>query len=418
VFAPRSSDGRKRQLLALTAVLAVGTPGCLLTGCTGQQTTAAGGGPSSMAPVARTPDGAKAREATTRKRSNPLALNLMTEAAQAAVVTSYQGEEFDYRSDTGGTTVLESTICHVSGGQTLTQTQASGVGASIQSYMSADPDGQSPEGVLGVTTTLIRLLEDHYVVGYAGSASADNRAAQVVEAWRGDGSLAARFWLDTATKLPLEREVFDPAARVINEGHFINVQIGRSGATTSCATFAPARAATQPAIQRASQPAAQPAIQRASQPAAQPADTWAFSIPPAKLLVLGRQGWRVPPALPGGLILFTGAQITTRSGQILDLAYSDGLYVVSLFEQHGKLAAKLTGWQKVTVGGRTVYAAMPAQRSLTWAGKGTVYTLIADAPPQTLTAAVRALPYDGPPGFWKRMTRGFSRLVSMVNPFR
>jgi negative regulator of sigma E activity len=393
VFAPRSSEGHRRQLLVLTAVLAVGAPGYLLTGCTGQQAAAAGGGPSPMASVAKTPDGAKARDVA-RKRSNPLALNLMTEAAQSAVATSYRGDEFDYRSDTGGITVLESAICHDSGGQTLTQTQATGTGASSQSYLSTDSDGQSPEGVLGVTTTLVKLLEDHYVVGYAGSASADNRAAQVVEAWRVDGSLAARFWLDNATKLPLEREVFDPATRVINEGHFINVQIGGSAAKPWCTTFAP------------------------EQKAGQSAGSWAFPIPPAKLLALGRRGWRVPSTLPGGLVLFAGGETTTGSGPVLDLAYSDGLYVISLFEQHGKLAAKLTGWQKVTVAGRTVYATMPAQRSLTWAGNGTVYTVIADAPVQTLATVVHALPYDRPPGFWKRMTRGLSRLVSMVNPFR
>ncbi len=330
----------------------------------------------------------------TRKRSNPLALNLMTGAAQAAVVTSYQGEEIDYRWDTGGGTALMSDICHVSGGQTLTQTLATGTGASTQPYVSADPDGQSPEGVLGVTATLVKLLEDHYVVGYAGSGSAGNRAARVVEAWREDGSLAARFWLDSATMLPLEREVFDPAAHVINEGVFINVHVAAPSTGPSCTAFAPAQAADQQA------------------------SSWAFPMPPARLLALGRRGWKVPPTLPDGLTLFTGGATSTGTGPVLDLAYSDGLYVVSLFEQHGKLAAKLTGWQKVTVGGRTVYAAMPAQRSLTWAGDGMVYTVIADAPAQTVATVVRALPYDKPPGFWKRMTRGLTRLAGLVNPFR
>jgi hypothetical protein len=80
--------------------------------------------------------------------------------------------------------------------------------------------------VLGVTTQLIRLLEAHYIVAYGGVGSADNRAAQIVEAWRDDGSLAARFWLDDVTKLPLEREVFDSAAHVISEDVFINVRFG------------------------------------------------------------------------------------------------------------------------------------------------------------------------------------------------
>jgi sigma-E factor negative regulatory protein RseB len=137
-----------------------------------------------------------------------------------------------------------------------------------------------------------------------------------------------------------------------------------------------------------------------------------------RLLALSQQGWLVPSALPGGLTLFTGGETSTTSGPVLDLAYSDGLYVVSLFEQRGKLAAKLTGWQKATVGGRVVYATVPAQRSLTWSGRGMVYTVIADAPTQTVSAVVGTLPYDKPPGFWKRISRGLSRFASFMNPFR
>jgi hypothetical protein len=46
-----------------------------------------------------------------------------------------------------------------------------------------------------------------------------------------------------------------------------------------------------------------------------------------------------------------------------------------------------------------------------------VYTVMADAPAQTVDAVVGALPHDGPPGFWKRLSRGFVRLASWVNPF-
>jgi sigma-E factor negative regulatory protein RseB len=147
--------------------------------------------------------------------------------------------------------------------------------------------------------------------------------------------------------------------------------------------------------------------------------SWVFPLPPVKLLALSqRGGWRVPAGLPEGLMLFTGGENRTSSGPVLDLSYSDGLYVISLFEQRGKLAAKLAGWQRTTVGGRVVYEAAPGQRSLTWAGNGMVYTVIADAPTPTVAAVVAALPYDKPPGFWKRMSRGLSRLASLVNPFR
>src|SRR6185369_17476659 len=94
-----------------------------------------------------------------------------------------------------------------------------------------DNDGQAPEGVFGVTAPLLQLLEQHYVVAYAGVGSADNRTAQVVEAWRVDGSIAARFWLDDATKLPLEREVFDTAAHVIGQDVFIDISFTAAGAS-------------------------------------------------------------------------------------------------------------------------------------------------------------------------------------------
>ena len=284
--------------------------------------------------------------------------------------------------------MLVSDIWHASGGQTITQTLTAGTASSSEPYLSSDTDGQWPEGVLGVTTQLVRLLETHYVVAYAGAGSADNRTAQIVEAWRENGSLAARFWLDDATKLPLEREVFDTTAHVISEDVFINVRFSK---------LAPAAA-----------PAGGPS---------DPRGPWTDPLSATQLLALRASGWLVPPELPGGLSLFTGAQTQTNTGTVLDLGYSDGLSVVSLFEQRGNLAAKLAGWQKITMAGHVIYAAEPDQRSLTWASRGMVYTVMADAPAQTVDTVIRVLPHDKPPGFWKRMSHGFARLASWVNPF-
>ena len=102
---------------------------------------------------------------------------------------------------------------------------------------------------------------------------------------------------------------------------------------------------------------------------------------------------------------------------MVDLGYSDGLSMVSVFEQHGNLPATLPGWRKTKVNGHVVFAAEPDQRSLTWSGRGMVYTVVADAPAQTVEAVVGALPHDGPTGFWKRMSRGITRLASWANPF-
>ncbi len=300
-------------------------------------------------------------------------------------MTSYQGEEVVTRWSNGNGSVLVSDIWHVSGGRTVTKTLAAGAAVNSRPYLSADNDGQAPEGVLGVTLSLVQLLQTHYTMVYARAGSADGRAAQVIEAWRDNGSLAARFWLDDATKLPLERVVFDSAAHVISQDMFLNVRFASSAADPSDSS--------------------------------DPSGPWTDPLSHVQLLALHAWGWLVPAQLPGGLSLFIGAQTMTSAGTVLDLGYSDGLSVVSVFEQRGDLADRLNGWQQAKVDGHVVYVAEPDQRSLTWSSHGMVYTVMADAPTQTVDAVVAALPHDAPPGFWKRMSRGFVRLASWVNPF-
>jgi sigma-E factor negative regulatory protein RseB len=374
-------DGRSPLLVA--AAVAVAVPGLLVTACSGP----AGSGAARGNAVAATGRAATAGKVPVTRRPGAVkAVRLLAQAAKAAIATSYQGEEVVTRWNDGSGSVLVSNIWHVSGGQTVTQTLDAGASFSSQPYLSSDTDGQAPEGVLGVTVPLVQLLETHYLVAYAGAGSADDRTAQVVEAWRTDGSLAARFWLDEATKLPLEREVFDSAAHVISQDVFIDVKFANQGPTP------PEGAAAAPG-------------------------PWTAALSHAQLLTLRARGWLVPSQLPGGLSLYTGAETEASTGTVLDLGYSDGLSVVSLFEQRGALAARLAGWRKTTVAGRVVFVAEPDQRSMTWASRGMVYTLMADAPTQTVDAVVAALPHDSPAGFWKRMSRGLVRLASWANPF-
>ena len=388
-------NGRSPRVLA--AALAVAMPGLLVGACGSQSGPGQPGGDAVSAagraaagPVIRSRAPAAAKRPTTVR-----AVKLLAQAAQAAIVTSYQGKEILTRWSQGGGSVLVSSIWHVSGGQTVTQTTADGASFSSQSYLSSDTDGQSPEGVLGVTAPLIRLLKSHYLVAYAGTGSADNRTAQVVEAWRADGSIAARFWLDDATKLPLEREVFDTATHVIGQDVFIDVSLRRTPGAS------PQRAAAASASARVS---------------ADPQGPWTDPFSRRQLLALRDGGWQVPAELPGGLSLFTGAKTQADTGAVLDLGYSDGLSMVSVFEQRGKLPARLAGWRKTKTGGHVVFA-LPDPRTLTWAGHGMVFTMVADAPSQTVDAVVGALPHDGPTGFWKRMSRGLVRVASWVNPF-
>jgi sigma-E factor negative regulatory protein RseB len=413
-------DGRSP--LALAAALAVAVPGLLVSACSSQSGPGPAGG-DAVSAAGRAAAAGKAPVAA-RRPATVQAVRLLAQAAQAAIVTSYQGQEILTRWSQGGGSVLVSSIWHVSGGQTVTQTTADGASYSSQPYLSSDTDSQSPEGVLGVTAPLIGLLKSHYLVAYAGSGSADNRTAQVVEAWRSDGSIAARFWLDDATKLPLEREVFDTAAHVIGQDVFIDVSFTAAAGLGGDQGFAPPQGGSggmgPPGRRDSRAPGASPqqaaAKSASARITASPPGPWTDPFSRRQLLALRDGGWQVPAELPGGLSLFTGAKTQADTGAVLDLGYSDGLSVVSVFEQRGKLPATLAGWRKTKAGGHVVFA-LPDQRTLTWGGHGMVFTMVADAPSQTVDAVVGALPHDGPAGFWKRMSRGLVRVASWVNPF-
>ena len=174
--------------------------------------------------------------------------------------------------------------------------------------------------------------------------------------------------------VPLRREVFDTSARLISEAAFVQVQFG-------ALTKPPGAVATSGSGAKASTQAS------AGATAATPSGSgWSAVTAPAQLLAgLNKQGWRLPVSLPGGLPLYSAARSTTAAGQVLDLGYSDGLSVVSLFVQRGTLAQRPAGWQQISLPGHRFYV---AGHSIIWAGGGFVYTMLADAPPVVVTRGV------------------------------
>ena len=312
-------------------------------------------------------------------------MSLLGKAAAAGLDTSYQGVEVIAQSEVNGTTTVVSSVWHRGGGPTVARTSDADVLAASGPYVAYDGDIHSPDGVFGVTRTLVGLIGKHYLAVYRGVGSAVGRPALIVELDRADGSLAARFWLDEKTMVPLQRDVYDTSARLVSEEAFVQVQFGRLAA-------APPTTAATPAKQ-----------------------TWAKVAAPAKLLLdLDGSGWQLPAALPGGLSLYEAAQSGMGTGQVVDLGYSDGLSVISLFVQRGTLAAKMPGWEADSLNGHLVYV---TEHSITWAGDGFVYTVIADAPPQTVEDVVAALPRNTAPGFFARIGRGLGRMAALVNPF-
>jgi sigma-E factor negative regulatory protein RseB len=129
---------------------------------------------------------------------------------------------------------------------------------------------------------------------------------------------------------------------------------------------------------------------------------------------LAKRGVRLPGTVLAGLPLYAASSSGAGAAQVTDLQYSDGLSVISLFVQRGTLAASMDGWRPLRLDGYRVYV---SGHSVSWAGRGEVYTMVADAPPQTVAEAVAAVPGGGQPGLVDRLGRGFDRLAHLVDPF-
>ncbi len=312
-------------------------------------------------------------------------LHLLQQAAAAGRYVSYEGVQIISWWSPDSTTTVAVDVTHGPRQGTLLRTMGGPVPGG-GSFMAHEP-GAQPGDVLGVTEKTLGLLSANYQVVAAGAGSACGRPATIVEALRGDGTVAGKFWLDDVTKITLRRELFDDRSRMVNETTFIYLNLDS--------------------------PAAAGALQARGADAARP---W-NALTPVDLIRLRAKGWPAPAELPGGLVLFDARQAMTPTGRVFQLGYSDGLSGVSLFLQRGGLPGRLAGWREVEIGGAAVYARDPIPQGLAWSSHGYVFTLIADAPATTIGAVVRALPHDGQRGFWARLRHGFGRVVSWIDPF-
>lgn len=353
---------------------------------------------SAVAPATASPDAVGVAQARSGGSAAASGMHLLDLAAKAGLATSYQGTEMVSQSGMDGSVKMVSQVWHNGGGSTLVETSsdttpaAAPVRADAGSVANSDPVSGSPEGVFGVTKGLVAQLGKHYIAVYWGSGSVVGRPTSVVELYRVNGSVAARYWLDSRTLVPLRRELFGTSHNVISEDSFVHIRFG---------AFTPPRRASAAASPSRSAGQAQPS-------------SWVTAPSPARFLTaLTRKGWQVPAVLPGGLPLYAAASTNTSSGEIVALEYTDGLYVVSLFMQRGTLTPDMAGWRRVNVAGKQAFV---SGHSVTWAEPGFVYTVIADAPPQTVTQLVQTMP-GGTPGVFGRLGRGFVRLAQVINPF-
>jgi sigma-E factor negative regulatory protein RseB len=228
-----------------------------------------------------------------------------------------------------GHSKVVATVWHRGG---LTVTQVAG-GKPEETY---DGDGRAPDGVFGVTTTLVGLLEKHYVPVYMGTDSMVGRRALIIAVQRPDGTTAAEFWLDEQTLLPLRRDVYDTSAHLVSDDRFTQVRFGKT---------------KMPQVTAGRGHAA-----------------WTVAPSPVQLLSrLNGEGSLLPRTLPGNLGLYAASVATTPVGQVADFGFSDGLSAVSLFVERGTLPAKMPGWQPERLSGHLVYV---TQDEVAMSGRG------------------------------------------------
>ncbi|MDR2984302.1 MAG: hypothetical protein LBV34_05620 [Nocardiopsaceae bacterium] len=320
-------------------------------------------------------------------------LSLLSAAAAACKLVSYTGVQIVAWTSTGASSSYLINVWHRSGEPELAATAGDGDDASRPPGV---PDHAGAVGVLNISPAMLTLVRANYVVEYAGTASFIDRPARIVAVRRHDGTLAAKYWLDRQTGLPLRREMFDESGNRVSEGAFLDLTIGLSGVVPPTLTQA-----WETYVSLHQTPGSRPTA--------------------ARIRALHADGWPVPRTLAGVLQLASVSRTATRSGTVLDASYSDGLSVVSLFIQRGELEGDMPGWHRFAVNGLPVYSTTRAgdldEQGLAWSAGGFVYTVIADAPPQAISRIIAQLPHERETGFWDRVARGITRIGSWFDPF-
>lgn len=256
----------------------------------------------------------------------------------------------------------------------------------VRGSVIAGAAGEHPEGA-GATAFLdprmLDRLEASYDLAVIGPGRCTGRTASVVEARRAGGGVAGRFWVDRESGMLLRREVFDEKGTRVRSAAFVDLVVQGN-----------------PAVPAAAVPSRLSGRERPTE---------------ALLERLRKEGWHVPEGLPDGFALFEAR----RDGDVLHLAYTDGLSVLSLFAQTGGLGQdEIAGFTRESVEGGPVWVRRTAPERVVWQGGGHVWTLVSDGSESSVQAVLLALPHDAPVnrGLRARLSRGVTRLVGMMNP--
>jgi hypothetical protein len=323
---------------------------------------------------------------------------LLDKSSQAAMTTTYQGEQVVASWRSTGTQSLTLDVTHQAGVGTVVEVPSapgsSTGGSTDNAVMQADADIFDPSGSMN-------LLLQHYVCTDAGKDEVAGRSTAVVDVRRPvsttsstSGPVVARFWLDARTGLLLRREVYDVSGRIVGTSRFATLTMGSAAAAEPSPTPSPLPKG------------------------------WTDVMTSAQLASLRAHGWQLPAELDG-LSLYDARTAVVPdadehdSGEVVQVGYSDGVSTISLFEQVGRLdPASVVGWTAARTADYLVYERDMLSTQMIWSGDGMVYTLVADAAPDVVDGVVDALPHgNSKVSMMMRAHRGVDRVGSWLDPF-
>jgi sigma-E factor negative regulatory protein RseB len=314
------------------------------------------------------------------------AISMLRVAAGAIRIDSYSGRQRVIIRDGNTIRSIMLSVSHSPDTGSLVQVPTGNGSGSTDIY---SPDDITAAGIVPLDERVLDLLTRNYTPKFAGAGEVAGRPTHIIELHAADGRVAAAFWLDDVTCLPLRRVVYDAAGQEIRRSEFQSVRVNDSGKGMS------------------SLPSGGDDLAPAGKP-----------LTGAAVHRLGDDGWSTPSALPLGLDLVDSRLTGKGNGRVLHLTYSDGLSTLSVFEQRGRLDTdKLRGWEEERRGGTTVWSWPGAPLSVTWSAHGRVFSVVSDDSDR-LDNVVAQLPHGSKhPGVLSRMRAGAHRLLSWVNPF-
>lgn len=247
-------------------------------------------------------------------------------------------------------------------------------------------------GAVERTGLALHRLARKYEVSLDGAADvAGGTAAVVVLRERGARHVRERLYVDRHTGLLVRRETFRADGQ-------------------------PVRLATLTSFDRT--PTGLPPIE----------SSWPREVRPThapvsrrSVRILREVGWVVPDGLPGAFDLVDASAVGDGEGSSLHLFYSDGLYTLSVYEQHGTpdgQALLAQGAEPGRLGRLHVFRFPRAQPdAYVWGGGGLTFTAVSDVAPDALAEALEALPHDPPSSVLQRVGRGLRRVGTWLWPF-